>query len=367
LESIYLAAGYAVGTFTSPHLWRFNERIRTGGRDIDDATLIDRFARMDSALEDITLTYFESSAVAAMLHFALEQVDVAILEVGMGGRLDAVNALDTDAALIVSIDLDHMDWLGPDRDAIGFEKAGIARRGKPAIVTERQPPQRMLDELSRRAADIRLLGRDFDVENATDGWLLTRRNELPREFPLPAFGGAHQIQNAAAAVAVVDSLQRRLPLDDVDLARGISGARLRGRIEVHSLNGREWLFDVAHNAAAARILRAFVERLPPASRTAAVFGAMRDKQLGVVLGCFADIVREWHLAPVDSERTASVRAMAEFVDSAAADVRCHADIPSATQAASRSEADRIIVFGSFYTAGPALAALGLYSAPLSAG
>src|SRR5690606_30052990 len=167
------AAGYRVGAYTSPHLWRYNERIRCAGRDASDAELIALFERIDVARGDVSLSYFETATVAALLHFRERAVDVAVLEVGMGGRLDAVNAIDADAALIASVDLDHMDWLGPDREAIGREKAGVFRAGRPAIVADRNPPASVLEHAAGVGADLHLIGRDFDYRAAAGGWLET--------------------------------------------------------------------------------------------------------------------------------------------------------------------------------------------------
>ena len=256
LESIYLRAGYSVGAFTSPHLWRFNERIRLGGADVSDATLIGVFERMDAARGAVTLSYFEASAVAALLHFAEQNVDVAILEVGMGGRLDAVNVYDADAALVVSIDLDHREYLGPDRESIGREKAGIFRAGRAAIVADPDPPRSVLAIAAERGSRLRCLGRDFGVE-ADAGGLVYRRPGAPaRVFPRPAFGGPIQRVNAAACITVVDELDELLPVTDEALAEGIRSAKLSGRLDVHEVDAAEWVFDVAHNPAAAASLHA---------------------------------------------------------------------------------------------------------------
>jgi dihydrofolate synthase/folylpolyglutamate synthase len=370
LESIYLQAGYKVGAFTSPHLWRFNERIRLGGADATDATLVGIFERMDAARGAITLSYFEASAVAAMLHFAEQHVDVAILEVGMGGRLDAVNVYDADAALIVSVDLDHREYLGPDREAIGHEKAGIFRAGRPAIVGDGDPPRSVFAAALERGAPLRYLGRDFGVEAHAQGFVYLRPAAPPRVFPRPPFGGSIQRVNAAACVTVVDSLQHVLPVADETIAAGIRNAKISGRLDVRVIDDVEWVFDVAHNPAAAAGLHYAVEQLPRAPRTLAVFGAMSDKDLASVLQPFVSAVAEWHLAPVGSERGASVaqlRAVLEDLD--ARGVREHADVARACAAAraGASPRERVLAFGSFYLVGPAMTALGLYCAPLPAG
>lgn len=362
LESIYLAAGYRVGAFTSPHLWRFNERIRFAGQDVSDETLIELFEIIDGALDGTTLSYFEASAVAAMLLFKRRAADVAILEVGMGGRLDAVNALDADAALIVSIDLDHMDWLGPDREAIAREKAGIVRPRRPVVVGDQEPPGSLIEEIETRGAVPRLIGRDFSVSPAPRGLVFTSGG-VAREFPRPCFGDERQLVNAAVSVAAVDALLGTLPVPDDAIAQGLEDARVRGRIDRYEIGGVEWIFDVAHNAAAARHFYDFFSRLGP-RRTIAVFGAMRDKQLDAVLSPFVEEVEAWFVAKVDSERSATGEDLAGALRAMGADrVNACADIANATLAAAAAGAERVLVFGSFYCVGPAMSVLGLYSPP----
>lgn len=362
LESIYLAAGYRVGAFTSPHLWRFNERIRFNGSDASDRTLIELFEIIDSALGAVTLSYFEASAVAAMLHFARESADVAILEVGMGGRLDAVNALDADAALIVSIDVDHVDWLGPDRETIAREKAGIVRPGCPVVVADGDPPASLIDEIATRGGVLHLIGRDFSVERRQDSLVLTSGENEPREFPRPRFGDSHQVVNAAAVIATIETIStKNLPVDSESIARGLIDADVRGRIDRFKIDGVEWIFDVAHNVAATRHLHQAVARLTPVPRTLAVFGAMRDKQLDGVVAPFVGDIDAWFVAPIDSDRGASADDLSRILGAAGArSVTRHADVAVATLEAAAAGADRVVVFGSFYTVGPAMAALGIY-------
>ncbi len=256
LESVYRAAGFSVGAFTPPHLVRFNERIRFDGQDLDDETLVELFALIDAARGDLTLSYFEASAVAAMLHFARADADVGVLEVGMGGRLDAVNAVDADAALIVSIALDHMEWLGPDRDAIGREKAGIVRPGRPVIVADSDPPAGLIEAIRERGGRASLLGHDFSVAATDDGFRYEAGDLPAREFPRPLFGGRIQLDNAAAVVGVVDAMQPLLPVADEQIAAGLAAARLSGRFQRAPVDAAEWIFDVAHNPASAALFRA---------------------------------------------------------------------------------------------------------------
>ncbi|MFS8607088.1 MAG: bifunctional tetrahydrofolate synthase/dihydrofolate synthase [Gammaproteobacteria bacterium] len=369
LESIYRHAGYRVGAFTSPHLVRFNERIRFDGMDAADAELVELFEAIDAKLGDVTLSYFEASAVAAFLLFARRNADVAVLEVGMGGRLDAVNALDADAALIASVDLDHTEWLGPDREAIGREKAGIMRPGRPAVVGDASPPASLEAHANAIGARFALVGREFTFAREGDGWRFDGFGASHASLPVVPFGGDVQYSNMAACVAVVELMRPQLPLPHDAIRAGLAGARLRGRTERRARNGVEWIFDVAHNPSAARVLRRTVDALPP-KRTIAVFAAMEDKDLDGVLEPFASIVERWHIARPDSERGASVESVRSKLERlGAAHVLAHADIPAACAAAEAQArpGDRVLVFGSFYTVGPALDALELYSSPPAGG
>jgi dihydrofolate synthase/folylpolyglutamate synthase len=364
LESIYWHAGYEVGAFTSPHLWRFNERIRSNGADAEDAELVELFEIVDSTLGGITLSYFESSTVAALLHFARKRVDVAVLEVGMGGRLDASNAVDADCALVVSIDLDHREWLGDDREAIGREKAGIMRGGKPVVIADRDPPKSLVAYAAAERALPRLIGRDFDFVREPGGW--RRAGGDARVLPLPPFGSDEQYGNAAACAAVVDSLAAELPVSDDALANGIRTASLRGRFERATVDGVEWIFDVAHNPAATAVFAASVARLPSAARTLVVFAAMRDKDLAGVIAPFVTSVDAWFVTQANAERGASGEELRDVLAAAGARaIEVVTDVAAATVAA-RAAAQpraRVLVFGSFVTVGAAAEALGLYCAP----
>jgi len=364
LESIYRHAGYTVGAFTSPHLWRFNERIRVNGTDAQDPELVELFEIVDSTLGAITLSYFESSTVAALLHFARRRVDVAVLEVGMGGRLDASNAVDTDCALVVSIDLDHREWLGDDREAIGREKAGIMRRGKPAVIADRDPPKSVVAYAAAEGALPRLIGRDFDLRRAPGGWRRAAGDD--RVLPVPPFGGDEQLGNAAACAAVVDSLGSDLPVSDDALAEGIRTAYLRGRFERATVDGVEWIFDVAHNPAAIAIFAASLARLPRALRTLAVFAAMRDKDLAGVIAPLVPSVDTWFVAQANTERGATGDELRDVLAAGGASaIEVTPDVAAST-AAARAAAQsgaRVIVFGSFVTVGAAADVLGLYCAP----
>lgn len=366
LESVYRQAGYRVGAFTSPHLVRFNERIRFDGKDATDAELIETFAAIDASLGRVTLSYFEASAVAALLFFARRNADIAVLEVGMGGRLDAVNALDADAALIASIDIDHIDWLGPDREAIGREKAGIMRPARPVVIGDPNPPASLAEHASAIGARLAQIGQDFKAQpSGTGEWRFDGLGVSHDALPRVPFGGDVQYANMAACVAVVELMRGQLPVSDGALRAGLRQASLRGRNERHERGGVEWIFDVAHNPSAARVFRETVDRMPT-RRTLAVFAAMEDKDLDGVLEPFAPIVERWHLAQPDDERGAPLSALRRTLETLGVNAaEHHASIAEACAAAAvdAQPGDRVLVFGSFYTVGPALKALELYSTP----
>ncbi|HEY5624738.1 MAG TPA: bifunctional tetrahydrofolate synthase/dihydrofolate synthase [Gammaproteobacteria bacterium] len=366
LESIYKEAGFRTGAYTSPHLWRFNERLRIGGREASDAEIVGVFRQIEAARGEISLSYFEYTTIAAIAWFASNAVDIAILEVGLGGRFDAVNAVDPDVSLIVSIDLDHQEWLGDTREDIASEKAGIMRAGRPAIVADEEPPATIIAAAANVGAELHLYGRDFHETAGSGGW----RCVLPRwrsaELPLPGFGGHVRLRNASACVAAVRALHSVLPVGDEDMQRGIRRAAIRGRVERHVLNGVEWIFDVAHNPAAARILAEELRAADPGGRTFAVFAAMSDKDVRGVIRPFVDKVDVWLTVRVDGERAATAEDLKDvLLEEGARSVDSAASVASACKrlATSTSTEDRVIVFGSCYVVGPAMTSLGLYSAP----
>ena len=366
LESIYWHAGYDVGTFTSPHLWRFNERIRINGVDAADAELVEVFEAVTRALGSATLSYFEASFVAALAMFRRHDPDVAILEVGMGGRLDATNAVDTDCALIVSIDLDHREWLGETREEIGREKAGIVRRGKPVVIGDRAVPQSVLEHADKQGAQPYLIGREFDFRRDGARWRRARDPDSAPSLPLPPFGSSEQFANAAACAAVVDLLAGSLPVPHEALAAGIETAFLRGRFERRDVDGVQWIFDVGHNPAAATVLATSLRGSQVAGRTWLVFAAMRDKDLGGVVQPLVPLAAGWFVAQASADRGATGTELGILLESVGAGrVVVTADVAAAC-AAARSSAvagDRVVVYGSFLTVGAAMEALRLYCAP----
>jgi len=369
LERIYDHAGYRVGSYSSPHLWRFNERIRVNGVEASDAEIVEIFADIDSFRGHTTLSYFEYATVAALLCFVRRAVDIAILEVGLGGRLDAVNAVDADLALITNIDLDHERWLGTTREAIGAEKAGIFRGGRPAIVADRNPPESLLAHAATVGAALRRIGVDFDCRRgADDGWDFLGTESVVEGLPRPPLAGDVQYDNAAACLAVVEAMQARLPVTRDVLVGAIEAVRLPGRLQRVRVGGVEWIFDVAHNPAAARVLADELGRDPTAGRTLAIVGLMADKDIAGVIEPIARSVDKWLVTQAESERASDPAEIVAVLERlGCADARAVVDVASACALATSElrTGDRVVAFGSFQIVGPAMAALELYSPPSS--
>ncbi len=361
LDAILTAAGYETGLFTSPHLLRYNERIRIHGREVADAELLAAFAEIDAAREGISLSFFEWNTLAAFIVFARARVDVTVLEVGMGGRLDAVNLLDADAAAVVSVGLDHREWLGDTLEAIGAEKAGIFRAGRPAILGGRQMPRSVAARAAAIGARLRRIGTDFDYVERGDGWDYVGFGSRRRELPLPALQGVSQLGNAAVALAMLESTEPKLLVPDTAVRAGLASVRLAGRFQV--IAGRpEWILDVAHNAEAAQSLAASLAARPREGRSIAVCGILGDKDVEAIVAALAREISRWFVVGLDSPRALPAEELTTRIERAGgAAVLAVADV-DAGMARARSEAlpgDRIVVFGSFLTVGPALAWLGV--------
>ncbi|MBI1943329.1 MAG: bifunctional tetrahydrofolate synthase/dihydrofolate synthase [Betaproteobacteria bacterium] len=352
LEAILGAAGYRTALYSSPHLRRYNERVRIAGREADDAALCAAFAAVEAARGEVPLTYFEFGTLAAFHLFAQEKPDVAILEVGLGGRLDAVNLLDADCSVLTSIAIDHVEYLGASREAIGREKAGIFRLGRPAVISEPQVPQSVLKEIREIKPHPLFIGRDFGYEVRGTQWSYWGPGGRRSGLAHPALRGAAQLRNAAAALAALDAMRERLPVAMQDVRRGLAEVTLPGRFQV--LPGRpQVVLDVAHNPEAAAVLAANLGDSGFAPQTIAVFGMLRDKDIAGVARAVAARITRWHLATLPGPRGAD----AGFLSGIFRELRIetpifeHATVPEAL-AAARSEAkenDKIVVFGSFLT------------------
>ena len=361
LEAILRAGGQRVGAFTSPHLLRYNERIRVHGVDASDGMLTAAFERIEAVRGDTALTYFEFGALAALLIFADSDLDVAILEVGLGGRLDAVNIIDADAAIVTTVDLDHQDWLGGDRELIGREKAGIFRRGKPAIVGETDPPQSLLEQAQDLGANLFRAGLDYRFEALPSGWRWSAV-DITLDLPEPRLAAPCQYANAAAAIAALHALRGRIDWQAQAISQGIAEATAAARLQRFA-GSPELIVDVAHNAQAARVLAGWLQANPSRGRTIAVFGALADKDIEGIVDPLRARIDCWVLAGLDA---ASARGLAvstlrarigELVETAAD--RCHASVAEALAGAFElaRDGDRIIAFGSFLVAAAVMDAM----------
>jgi len=361
LESILLAAHYRVGCYTSPHLLRYNERVRIDGREADDATLSAAFRAVEAARGDVPLTYFEFGTLAAWIAFARARPEALVLEVGLGGRLDAVNVFEPDCAMLTSIDLDHMEYLGDTRERIGWEKAHIFRPGRPAVVGDPDPPQSVLDHARAIGAEVQVIGRDFGCDGDARQWRYWSGATIRAGLAPPALRGEKQVANAACALAALDCLRPLLPVSAGDIRNGLAAVALPARFQV--LPGRPTvILDVAHNPQAAGVLAENLAGMERAARSLAVIGMLRDKDLAGVCRRLRGRFDAWYAATLDNPRgaTAAALAAAIAVAEAGGEVK-RFDSPRAAYAAAREEAgrgDRIVVFGSFYTVADVLAADG---------
>lgn len=359
LEAMLREGGYRVGTFTSPHFVDYRERIRIDGEWVSEASLVAAFERIADASGGDTLTYFEHNALAALLLFESACPDAILLEVGLGGRLDAVNVVDADVAVVVTVGLDHMEFLGRDVESIGREKAGIFRRGRPAICGIPDPPRSVIDSAASLGATLLLRGRDFRYRVHADGsWDYSDAQGRLEALPAPALQGVVQFANAATALAALRQLQARLPIGREAVERGLRTVRLRGRFQrIVGRNGIEWVFDVAHNPEAAAALAASLTRQPVPGRTLGVVGMLADKDAVGVLEALRGRVDRWFAATIDGDRGQSDSALAERAAEAGMKMTPAGSVAEALRLA-ESEAsggDRIVVLGSFHTVGPALA------------
>jgi len=358
LERILRCAGYHVGLYTSPHLVEYNERVRIDGRPVDDAALCEGFARVESVRGEVPLTYFEYGTLAAWEVFAAQPLDAIILEVGLGGRLDATNIYELDVAIVTGVDLDHMDYLGATREAIGFEKAGIFRAGRPAICGDANPPASLVEHCRNASADFLLIGRDFGYERQEGQWQYWGRAGRRSGLAWPALRGAVQLANASCVLAALDALRDKLPVAMQDIRCGLLEVELPGRFQV--LPGRPTLvIDVAHNPQAARVLADNLGGMAFHPTTWAVFGMLRDKDISGVIEAVKARVDVWLPCTLEGPRAASADFLAEALEAAGCKVggRYPTPLQALQQAqAGAGEDDRILAFGSFLTVAEVLRA-----------
>jgi len=361
LETIALQAGYRVGLYIKPHLVHFEERCRINGEMVKAEALLPHFAAVEAARGDIPLTYFEFTTLVIARTLSQAGLDLVILEVGLGGRLDAVNVFDSDCAIITSIDIDHVEYLGPDREAIGREKAGIMRTGRPTIVSDPVPPQSVLDRAREIGADLWLFGRDFNYAGDKQQWSWAGRSKRFNGLAYPALRGANQLLNASGALAAFEALRDRVPVTAQGVRAGLALVELPGRFQI--VPGQPTLvLDVAHNPHAVATLAQNLDQMGFYPRTHAVFGAMHDKDLEAILRRMAPLVDAWHFTDLPLPRAAAaadlqaLHARLGLAGPGPVTVHTHAD-PLAALRTALGEADppdRIVVFGSFYTVGGVL-------------
>jgi len=358
LDAMLRAGGFRVGTFTSPHLVDYRERIRIDGEWVSEASLVAAFERIADARCDDSLTFFEFNTLAALLVFETAGPDAIVLEVGLGGRLDAVNVVDADVAVVVSVGLDHMEYLGADVESIGREKAGIFRPGRAAICGMPEPPRSVAQVAGSVGARLLVRGRDFRADERADGtWDFRDAQGELTDLPAPALQGVAQVGNAATALAALRELSSRLPLSREAIERGLREVQLPGRFQrVSTADGIEWIFDVAHNPDAAAVLAANLARHPARGRTLAVCGMLSDKDVPAVLAALRGRIDHWFAATTDGPRGLSDAAMAGRGAEAGIEMIPGGTVCEAMQVAVKDAraGDRIVVFGSFHTVGPAL-------------
>lgn len=356
LDAVYRAAGYRVGRYSSPHLQRYTERVAINGEEVSEQALCEAFDRIDQARGELSLTYFEFGTLAALDLFNRATLDVVVLEVGMGGRLDAVNIIDPDVALITNIGLDHQAWLGDDRESIGFEKAGIMRAGQPVVFGESALPASVLGHATAVGATLLRYGVDYGVLRQNPlCWDWFGPQTTREALPWPALRASVQLNNAANILMVIELLRDRLPVAQQHLRDGLLGVRLPGRMQL--LPGRPLrILDVAHNAESVAALATSLRALPSvAGRTLAVVGMLADKDAATALALIAPQVDGWYFGTLGGERGRESGTLAQAVSSPA--IACYDSVAEAYQAAlaEASADDRIVVFGSFYTVAEVMA------------
>lgn len=358
LSTVFERAGFKVGTYTSPHLIRYNERVAISLQPASDERIVQSFEAVEAARGDTTLTYFEFGTLAAMHSFIAEKVDVAVLEVGLGGRLDAVNVFEPDVSVVVSVDLDHQSFLGDNREAIGFEKAGVYRAGKPAICADPNPPQSLVSHAAAIGADLKLVGKDFGYSRMDNQWSFHIGEVHRHALPIPALRGSYQLGNAAAVLAVLETLRERLPVSLGAVKQGLLEVDWPGRFQV--LPGRpQVILDVGHNPHAVRAMAASLTVLPFAENRIAVFSMLSDKDIDAVIELAKGQFDQWYVGGLDMPRGQSAEDIAaKLAAHGVARVYPFQSVEQAWRAALSvaGENDRITVFGSFHTVAAVMAA-----------
>jgi len=351
LDSILRTAGYRVGTYTSPHILRYNERIGIDGVPASDDRLLEAFERIEAARGDVSLSFFEFGTLAALILFSEEDLDFHLLEVGLGGRLDAVNVVDADIALIASIDIDHQEWLGDNRESIGFEKAGIIRSGKPVVLGDPEAPKSILDVASEKVAPCYRSGHEFSFRMEGPTWFWTSGDQTLGPLPFPAIPGDHQFLNGSAVIQCLALLPPTLRVSEEVISEGLRRVRLAGRFQFFP-GVPPVLLDVAHNPQSVGILARHLAKNYPNKKIHAVFSVMRDKDILAIVRLIQDQIHAWYLAPLSMTRAASPVELAEILHNAGVDrvETGFADVGEALASAQGALGpdDMVLVFGSFF-------------------
>ncbi len=358
LEAILTEAGYRVGAYTSPHLIRYAERVRIARVPVPDAALCRAFETIETARGDIPLTYFEFGTLAALLLFRAADLDVAVMEVGMGGRLDAVNAVDPVVSVITNVGIDHVDWLGSERSQIALEKAGVMRPARPVVLGDENPPQELLARARALGSGLYRIGHEFNYRTYRDAWdWHGPQSRQRRRLPFPSLVGAWQLRNAAAVLMVLDCLKERIPLEDSAVHRGLHSVRVPGRFQIVP-GDPKIILDVAHNLDAVRAMHGQLRKCGVKGRTYAVCAMLRDKPVREIAKILAHDVDGWFVAPIDVRRGASAEYMRNEIllglgGASKSAITVHASVVEAFDCARAQAAagERILVFGSFYTVG----------------
>lgn len=349
-ESILKAQGYKTGSYTSPHLIDYNERIKLELTNATDDLIIKAFEKIDKARGDISLTYFEFGTLAAMLIFTQQKVDVAILEVGLGGRLDASNLWDTSLAIITSIGIDHVDWLGDDREIIAVEKSGIMRKGVPIICGDLDPPQSITDEAKQVGAKLYQVNKDFSYKDSDNKTWVWKGFNNTYALPLPALAGEFQLNNAATVIAGLQVINKQLPVETSKLKQGLTEASLTGRLQtIH--HRPEWLVDVAHNPHAARQLAKHLQKNPVKGKTIALFSMLKDKDIEQVISILDSQFDEWHIVELKGSRSTKIDDLEKVISKQNPNktIVIHQGFLEACKSLKSTSnlQDRVVAFGSF--------------------
>ena len=359
LDAILRQQGYRVGTYTSPHIVNYNERIRINGVQIDDQSICAAFERIDAVRETISLSFFEFGTLAALDIFSQNQVDVQLLEVGLGGRLDAVNVIDADVAIITNISIDHVHWLGKTRDQIGLEKAGIMRSGVAAVVGDPDPPDSLLKWAQSNAVPVKRLGHDYSFDCHLDSWSWHSENQNYQHLPIPGLRGPHQYQNAASVLQGLELISKRLPVAEQSIRNGVEQVRLPGRFQFVEMKTAKSeysvLIDVAHNPCSAALLAENIKRYYPQRRILGLFSVMADKDIVEIVRQMKDLVEKWYPVALEIERAASTEDIIAVLSGCGINNYCEQlnnfdEAWSVASADANNVDDIILIFGSFFLA-----------------